>query len=119
LIDMRKPVIASPRPAKRGEGARAKRGRERGTLQRKEPSPGSRFTLATLSRHAGEGKENALFSTCRTSNPAPADLLDDNAVVGVAFAVTHAGFERFGMHFKERQLLADLARLIEHQVHVF
>jgi len=27
--------------------------------------------------------------------------------------------QRIGVHFKKRQLLADLLRLIEHQMHVF
>ena len=44
----------SPRPAKRGEGARAQRGRERGRF-RSLPSPGSRCARATLSRKRERG----------------------------------------------------------------
>jgi hypothetical protein len=39
-----------------GEGARAKRGRERGVGLEGRPTPNSRYALATLSRYAGEGK---------------------------------------------------------------
>jgi len=45
---------------------------------------------------------------------APADLLDDNAVVPFAFAVVQASLQHRGVDCKQRQFLPDLTRLLEH-----
>src|SRR5712671_4653683 len=49
---------------------------------------------------------------------APADLLDDHAVVELALAVAQAGLQHIGMNIEERQRLPDLLGLIEHEMDV-
>src|SRR5580692_1335807 len=57
------------------------------------------------------------FKSARLQYPA-ADFLDDDAVVLFAVAVTHAGLQYVGVNLQKRQLLAGLARLVEHEVGV-
>src|SRR5215471_14845629 len=49
---------------------------------------------------------------------APADLRDDDAVVELALAGAHARFQHVAVDLEQRQRLAHLLRLVEHQVHV-
>ena len=52
------------------------------------------------------------------SQHAAADFLDDDAVVLLAVAVADAGLQHVGVNFQKRQLLAGLARLVEHELRV-
>src|SRR5580704_3183192 len=67
-------------------------------------------------------KPNAPGRSMAVGNPrsqdAAADFLDDDAVVLLAVAVTDAGLQHVGVNFQERQLLAGLARLVEHELRV-
>src|SRR5262249_35676115 len=45
------------------------------------------------------------------------DLVDDDAVVLIPFAVADAGLENLGIQPRERQVLSDLARLRQHEFH--
>src|SRR5215472_7802255 len=49
---------------------------------------------------------------------APADFLDDDAVVALAVAVADAGVQHVGVNLQERQGLPGLPRLVEHEVGV-
>src|SRR5262249_52859533 len=60
----------------------------------------------------------ASCSTLLLLPAAPADLRDDDAVVELALAGAHAGFQHVAVDREQRQRLADLGRLVEHQVHV-
>src|SRR5580693_5015849 len=56
--------------------------------------------------------------TTPQSQNAAADFLDDDAVVLLAVAMTDASLQYVGVNLQKRQLLAGLARLIEHELGV-
>src|SRR5499427_9670372 len=49
---------------------------------------------------------------------APPDLVDDDAVVLIPFAVADSGLENLSVQPRERQILSDLARLRQNEFHI-
>src|SRR5258708_8763130 len=74
----------------------------------------SSVSLSSPSARAWSRMLVMTFSSC----PPAADLLDHDAVVQVAFAVTDTGVEQRGVDGGERQRLTPPLRLVENQVHV-
>src|ERR1700737_3079572 len=77
-----------------------------------------KFLRRSVDCRAKPGHDDQRSRGVSRNIPAPADFVDDNAVVELAFAVAHAGLEHVLMHLQGRQPLLHALRLLQYEMHI-